>query len=290
MARLGLFERLKWYARGLQQDPESVRLRPFMAAFYLDLGDLATAELLIDQQIDLQKHGQLTTEALQGALLLRQGRYEEALHAAEQNWEGRGAPRWGLLTNLYMRLGDYEQALRLNNQRMELYAHVYGNPETAKICGFTAIYRAAALMGVNEAGRAERLLDNCLEIHGNESGRTGRPYYMYLNIPEVQVHALSGDTDSALSALRAALDSGQRHAWWIDLLHSPLLDSLRDEPEFQAMVEELQEEMAAQLENVREMQRTGDMPPLLSISRNIASARVVLPEPLSPTMPRQCPC
>ena len=78
----------------------------------------------------------------------------------------------------------------------------------------------------------------------------------------MQVHALRGDVTGALRALRAALDSGQRHAWWIDFLHSPLLDSLREEPEFQAMVEELEAEMAAQLENVRKMQRTGEIPPL----------------------------
>ena len=50
-----------------------------------------------------------------------------------------------------------------------------------------------------------------------------------------------------------AVDERWRTFWWYYLDYDPSLDSIRDEPEFQAMVEEIKADMAAQLERVREM-------------------------------------
>jgi len=57
-----------------------------------------------------------------------------------------------------------------------------------------------------------------------------------------------------------------RSGWWIELLHSPITAPLRDEPQFQTMVEEIRAEMAAQLANVREMQQTSEIPSLPAVS------------------------
>jgi tetratricopeptide (TPR) repeat protein len=256
-----LDEALKWYARGLERDPDSVRLRPFMAAFYLDLGDIPTARILIEQQIESEKEGQVSVQELQAALHMQLGRYDEALQAAERNWQGSGASRARLLSNLYVLDSQYERALEINDQRIELYADLVPHPETTVTRGnlTVAIYRAAILEGMGEDARAERLLNKCLEVARNESFRS---WYLFMNIPLVQIHALSGDVPNALRALRESIDAGRRPGWRIDLLHSPITASLRDEPEYQEMIEELRVDMAAQLENVQAMQRSGEMPPL----------------------------
>ncbi len=44
------------------------------------------------------------------------------------------------------------------------------------------------------------------------------------------------------------------------------LESLHDEPEFQAMVAEIEADMAAQLARVREMERNGELEPIPEIS------------------------
>jgi hypothetical protein len=54
------------------------------------------------------------------------------------------------------------------------------------------------------------------------------------------------------------------------LQYEPGLESLRDEPEYQAMVAEIEADMAAQLEHVREMERNGE---LAAIPRGQASLR-----------------
>ncbi len=49
-------------------------------------------------------------------------------------------------------------------------------------------------------------------------------------------------------------------------LHRPNLESLHDEPEFQAMVAEIEADMANQLARVREMERNGELEPIPEVS------------------------
>jgi hypothetical protein len=73
---------------------------------------------------------------------------------------------------------------------------------------------------------------------------------------------LRGEKQKALAALRQAIDEGWRSMWWYLLKHDPTLESLHNEPEFQAMVAEIEADMAAQLARVREMERNGELEPI----------------------------
>jgi hypothetical protein len=46
----------------------------------------------------------------------------------------------------------------------------------------------------------------------------------------------------------------------------PGLESLHNEPEFQAMIAEIEADMAAQLARVREMERNGELEPIPEVS------------------------
>ncbi|MEE8166213.1 MAG: hypothetical protein V3T64_11630, partial [Myxococcota bacterium] len=81
-------------------------------------------------------------------------------------------------------------------------------------------------------------------------------------IADVEIYALRGDNQKALSALRKAIDEGWRGLWWYFLKQDPTLESLHDEPEYQAMVAEIQADMAVQLAHVREMERGGEFEPI----------------------------
>jgi hypothetical protein len=54
--------------------------------------------------------------------------------------------------------------------------------------------------------------------------------------------------------------------WRLRLLYNPNLESIRDTPEFQAMVAEIEADMATQLERVREMERNGELEPIPEVS------------------------
>ena len=81
----------------------------------------------------------------------------------------------------------------------------------------------------------------------------------------MEIYALQGNKSKALSALRQAIDEGWRNLWWYYLRRDPNLESLHDESEFQAMVAEIEADMAAQLAHVREMERNGELEPILEI-------------------------
>ena len=50
--------------------------------------------------------------------------------------------------------------------------------------------------------------------------------------------------------------------WRWQVLYNPNLDSIRDTPEFAAIVAEIEADMADQLARVREMERNGELEPI----------------------------
>ena len=87
----------------------------------------------------------------------------------------------------------------------------------------------------------------------------------------MQIYTLQGDKQKALSALQQAINEGWRDSCWYFLKYDPILESLHDEPEFQAMVEEIEADMAEQLARVREMERNGELEPIPEASGRLNS-------------------
>jgi hypothetical protein len=71
-------------------------------------------------------------------------------------------------------------------------------------------------------------------------------------------YLLLGETDSALGALREAIDADWRFGSWF-LERDPTYAPLWDHPEFQAMMAEIKAYMAGQLAQLREMERSGEL-------------------------------
>jgi TolB-like protein/cytochrome c-type biogenesis protein CcmH/NrfG len=78
----------------------------------------------------------------------------------------------------------------------------------------------------------------------------------------VDLHALRGEKGKALAALREGAANGTRYLWRLQLLYNPNLESIRDTPEFAAIVAEIEVDMAEQLARVREMERNGELEPI----------------------------
>ncbi len=96
--------------------------------------------------------------------------------------------------------------------------------------------------------------------------QTHRPGISGFEIADVEIYALRGEKQKALSALRQAIDAGWREFWWYRLKRDLNLESLHDEPEYQAMVAEIEADMAAQLARVREMERNGELESIPDVS------------------------
>ena len=108
------------------------------------------------------------------------------------------------------------------------------------------------MTGPEQSARANLLLDGSLDYALSTSIPRLHWYTFAYGIPQqVQIYALQGKTQKALEALRQSIDNGWRVLWWYWLEHDPNLDSIRQKPEFRAMVEEVKLDMASQLERVR---------------------------------------
>ena len=78
-------------------------------------------------------------------------------------------------------------------------------------------------------------------------------------ISNVQILALQGRKAEALAALRQAVDEDWRTLWWYYLQYDPNLESIRDEPEFQAILAEIKADGPAQMQRIREMEQSGEI-------------------------------
>jgi hypothetical protein len=124
---------------------------------------------------------------------------------------------------------------------------------------------AAAYLHAGEKAKAESLL-SLIETelpHWPKIGVGGAGGYGYA---EVELYALRGDRERALAALREGAEKGICYLWRFHLLHNPNLDSIRDTPEFAAIVAEIEADMATQLARVREMERNGELEPIPEVS------------------------
>jgi hypothetical protein len=129
----------------------------------------------------------------------------------------------------------------------------------------SAIDLALVLIRTGKQERAELLLARSLEYIQTIPRLGVRGYW----IADVQIHAIRGEKQKALSTLRQAIDEGWRTYWWYFLKQDPTLESLHGEPEFQVMVAEIEADMATQLERVREMERNGELEPIPEVSATV---------------------
>ena len=65
-----------------------------------------------------------------------------------------------------------------------------------------------------------------------------------------------------MTGLRQAIDKGWRQFCWYYAERNPNLESIRNEPEFQAMMEEIRADMAEQLARVHEWEANGKLAPI----------------------------
>ena len=247
--------------KALSLDPDNQDFPASLGMSFLDLGDLTEAKAWIDRAVQMGPENVYPNMAMSLLLALRGDEAAALKHArvAQSDWESEWLPLT-LVRDGELRAGRYADALSLYEQT---YPEVL--KDDPKIDGSNwrpAIAVALVLSKTDEREQANLLLTRSLR-HIQTLPRLGEGGYGFA---DAQIYALQGEKQKALSALRQAIDEGWRWAWRYSLKLDPSLESLHDEPEFQAMVAEIEADMAAQLARVREMERNGELEPIPEVS------------------------
>jgi TolB-like protein/Tfp pilus assembly protein PilF len=134
-----------------------------------------------------------------------------------------------------------------------------------------AILLAYILQQKGDRSRSSELLSEAWEVI-QDMPRLGSLGH---GISDVHILAIRGQKAAALDALRNAIDEGfvsliAFDLWTLD--QDVLVDSLRNEPRFQAMLKELHGKIEIMRENVRQAEESGNWDPLLNRVRPAATA------------------
>ena len=248
---------MRWSRKAYSLDPENPQTNTAIAYLYWDLGDDGQAECWAYRAMELAPESFYSIEVMQFVSLQR-GNETQALEYAHKalkiqpGW--RKAYSLATLLNHDLRTGRYtETRNRYEKSFPELFAE--DKPKIGALNYWAAIGLTAVLQKTNEQERGNWLLNSSLK-YIQDIPRLG--FFGY-GLSDVRIYALQGETQKVLTTLRQAIDEGWRYMWRYYLEHDPNLESIRHEPEFQAMLAEIKADMAEQLARVREMEKEGDM-------------------------------
>ena len=254
-----LDEALRYTLQATIVDSNETSYRAY-AATYLDLlGESSAADRWFESAFDLQPENN-DARAFRLLSQVRRGKLAEATAAARNLYEeypGFLAHDWTLelVNSADIAIGNADLAL----QRMtEGFPEIAGsNPEPLTIWETSVAFEVVRLY--RHAGndeKADALLDELIAVL--EAAPIVGPTGSAAELPAA--YMLAGREADALAALRKAVDAGWRVGWRYQLDHHWAFEPLRDDPAFQSMRMALAADMEKQLENVRRMQASGELP------------------------------
>jgi TolB-like protein/Tfp pilus assembly protein PilF len=245
-------EAMRWRFRGMARDAGMVLGLSRTGLYYLDLGDDAEAEYWINRALTLAPEHAAPNVALAFLYRYRNDR-ERALRVARKLQDIVPGNNTSLVT--LVNFGQYREAL---DEFTPLYPELQCDEQLSvtRLNVFAALNLSLAFEQTGDMECAALLLSEVL-ARIKTLPRLGTAGY---GIADVEAYARLGKRDEAIASLRHAIDSRYRAFWWSQGEKSAHTASLRDDPEFTAMMEELKADMALQLARVREMRVNGELP------------------------------
>jgi TolB-like protein/thioredoxin-like negative regulator of GroEL len=232
-----LVDAIKMLHEASKADPGDAKVRTMLGLAYLDLGVAGDAEQWLDADRDL--------------VLLAQGRTSEALAEARRRFAADpGNPeRIFALADAEAAAGRPQAAIDLlvpfEARSRDGQGPLYGRSPLA----MPALTLAAARLAANDAAGARPLLEGARAwVKRQRALGFEDPRFAYL---DARIDALDGKPGDAISALRRALS--QRFAGVSVVGWDPALASLRDLPDYRALVADLDTDRAQRRERLKDM-------------------------------------
>jgi hypothetical protein len=223
--------------------------------------DPTTAQVRLTEAILYLYQGEPTKAVAIARELAREGDYRRSTRGAALRIEFASDLAAGDFERIIARYLEQYPVLAESGFPIGTRSSVYDIHEAFSV----TLDLAAAYLHAGEQSKADSLLA-LVESELPHWPQIVPSGYGYAN---VELHALRGDQERALAALQEGVAKGIRYMWRFHLLHNPNLKSIRETPEFAAVIAEIEADMAAQLARVREMERNGELEPIPEVSATI---------------------
>ena len=237
---------LPWFKKSIEISPTSPNYPAYLALLYLNLGEDTEAERWVEKAIELGPAAYRPNVA-KALLALFRGDVVKNVECAARAMDGEPNVWWGWAALAQLRNDDlrFDRTDVARARYEQAFPVFVGNNEIQinRTNFRVAIDYALVLARSGEQRRGNTLLDLSLAFI-RTIPRMGQEGHW---ISDAVIYSLRGETNAALAALREAIDQGWRAYWWYYLKYDPNFYAIRDEREFQAMVQELELDMANQL-------------------------------------------
>jgi tetratricopeptide (TPR) repeat protein len=267
---LGNFDQaIYWMRRAYEVNPETGFLAGYVANSYAKLGMREEALAWIDRTLEMGPTHYWAWQ-MAGSVHRKLGDDDIAaayFEKADALNPGKKESIWGRNPELQKQIRkDVEagQGQRALQRFEEAYPEMIGGPDGNFEYGKELLWGqyAGVLWDAGEVERSRRLAEDMASHLEDECSEgwylmgTGSDLCMML----IGIYAGLEDRERTLATLRRFIvDEHRRHDW--SYWRSVVFDLVGDDPEFEAMVDYVKADLAAQRERVREMERNGEMPP-----------------------------
>jgi len=217
---------------------------------YKSIGDYETAEEYFSKSLELEVGCGTISHYI--GLMLTQGKIQEALQFADstcQQEEECEQVCSRILFKTSLLLGEFEKA--------EQHFYQWQNkgsdfPYWERFIKYEIGY---VFYQLGRAKEAEKIFTEQIIRLESELVKEGHITYLHLS----RIYAFKGERRKALENLNEFAKRGFTEGWHDFILIDPFFESLRDDPEFKAIVKQAQEEKAALRVQVREMEARGEL-------------------------------
>jgi TolB-like protein/Tfp pilus assembly protein PilF len=246
---------MQYFEKAAELDPNSPWSTGFLAGAALDLLDVPAAEKWVKASWERAPNNNYMSCGARLMLAQYQDRVEQELPCLRQMLQEDARDDFALyiLRDLDLRVGRYSEALnRYQNFSPELLDQQ--GPTVSKNNYRKAIDLSLVLSLNDQADLADELLLLAMDVIRNRPRLSTGGY----GWADIEVLALQGKKKEALTAMRIAIDEGMRGGWW-ELQKRLNLQSLWEEPEFKAMLAELEADMNARRESIKADSSPGEL-------------------------------
>jgi adenylate cyclase len=246
-------EGLRLYRKAIEIDPQYVTAFQLLGTTYLSLGDTEKATYWLDEGLKREpdEFGVLFGKAFLYRALDDE---EKAVAIARRLQDLVPGNNVSLVT--LVSFGHDREAIETGEADWPDLS-CRGKPTVIRSNVFQAMNLSLAYERTGQGDCSRTLLESILALI-EAPGQNPRAF----GFLDAEVYARRGDTQRALTSLRASVDAGMRLQWLNQVELSPHAQRLRDAPEFRAIRDVVRADLATQLAAVREMEARGQLAPL----------------------------